>query len=588
MTISSFSKVLETIEQTTLRNQITQELAKLFNELDKDEIEPACWLLLGRIVPPYEGIEFQFAEKMMIRAIAEALQIAPEKVTREYKKEGDLAKVAQSQFSISNLQFSRQHHSVEDVYAKLKQLALENGEGSQERKIAIVVELLKQLDPVSVKFVVRIILTKLRLGFSDMTILDALSWSVQGDKSDRPLLEEAYQNKHDIGKLAKQYIGLKMKGKGSSELLKEFTVELGIPIQPALCQRLKTAQEMIDKMGKIVAESKYDGTRVQIHIKNSKFKIQNSKEWKVRTFTRSLEESSNQFPELSEAITHFGHHDIILDCEAVGFDPKTGKLLAFQETIQRKRKHGVEEMSQKIPLRFFVFDVLYKDGKSLLSIPLAERKKNLHDLFEELHTNTKETIFVESAFIVTESADELRTFHTQQLANGLEGAVIKQYESVYQPGRKGWSWVKFKEEEGTAAKLSDTIDAVVMGYWYGKGKRNQFGIGAFLIGIQGKNEEILTLSKVGTGLSDEQWKELKGRCEKEVSASQPKQYLVDKLLIPDVWVSPAIVVEVAGDELTKSPNHSAGLALRFPRLVKFRDDKSVKDITTQKELSSIR
>lgn len=571
MKFSDFSHYLQSIEATTLRNQMTVELAEIFKKLEKKEVEQACWLLLGRVYPQYEGVEFQFAEKMLVRAVAQVYGSDVETVTKAYKKSGDLGASAQA-LAVK----TSSGETVVSVFETLRQLTAESGGGSQERKLQIVVTLLKALDPLSVRYVVRIILGKLRLGFSDMTILDALSWAIKGDKSDRKILEEAYQNKHDIGKLASAYLT------GGAGGLRHFEIELGIPIQPALCQRLKTPQEMIDKMGKIIAESKYDGTRVQIHIRK---KTQG--DWQVRTFTRSMEESSAQFPELPGAVVAFGNHDLILDCEAVGYDPQSGKLLPFQETITRKRKHDIAEVSKKVPLRFFVFDVLYQDDKGLLAVPLNERKKILAELFSAAKKHELGHLFIESPYIVTEDPDELRRFHKQQLAAGLEGAVIKQYASPYQPGRRGFSWVKFKEEETQAGKLSDTIDAVVMGYWYGKGKRTGFGIGAFLIGVRGEDDKILTLTKVGTGLSDEQWRELKERCSRVVVMEKPEDYEVAKVLVPDVWVDPQIVVEVAGDELTKSPNHTAGLALRFPRLVRFRDDKSVSQITTKKELAEI-
>lgn len=570
MTFSEFSSYLARIEETTLRNSITEILAELFNKLETDEIVPACWMLLGRILPPYEGLEFQFADKMMVRAVALAYDSTVEAVTKKYKENGDLSSAAQE---IRDKGTETSTKTVTQIYQELTELAREGGEGSQEKKVSRVVSLLTELDPISVKYIVRIILTRLRLGFSDMTMLDALSWAKNGDKSDRKLLEDTYQLKNDIGKLASAYL---VEGKSG---LEHFDIELGIPLQPALCQRLKSADEMIEKMGKVYVEPKYDGTRVQIHIKNSKIDTA----WSVRTFSRSMEESSVQFPELEKISATIGDHDVILDCEAVGYDPQTGNLLPFQETIQRKRKHDVAEFAASIPLRFFTFDIIYMDGKSLLKVPLTQRKEILATLLRDASD-----AFVISPYIITDSAQELREFHKEQLDKGLEGAVIKQYDSVYQPGRRGWSWVKFKEEEGTAAKLSDTIDAVVMGYWYGKGKRNQFGVGAFLIGVNGGDEKIVTLSKVGTGLSDDQWRELKNRTDSLISAQQPARYDVPKSLTPDVWVDPQIVVEVAGDELTTSPTHTAGVAIRFPRLIRFRDDKNVSQITTGEELKSIR
>jgi len=165
--------------------------------------------------------------------------------------------------------------------------------------------------------------------------------------------------------------------------------------------------------------------------------------------------------------------------------------------------------------------------------------------------------------------------------------VVKQWQGGYLPGRQGWNWVKIKESEGTKGKLTDTLDLVVMGYYRGRGKRVSFGMGAFLVGLR-KNGRFVTLAKVGTGLTDDQFKEMINRLEKLIVVEKPKEYEVDKGLRADVWVEPSLVVEIAADEITKSPAHSAGWALRFPRLVRFRDDKNVNGATTMKEIDRIR
>ena len=205
-------------------------------------------------------------------------------------------------------------------------------------------------------------------------------------------------------------------------------------------------------------------------------------------------------------------------------------------------------------------------------------------------------------YIETEDPNVLREYHKKQLAEGLEGVLVKQIDGQYMPGRTGFNWVKFKESEDSRAKLADTLDVVIMGYYLGKGKRNKFGMGAFLIGVRGEHsrsvgalhsgsvgneDQILTLAKVGTGITDEIFKELKERLQVIKSGRKPDQYKVSKILEPDVWVEPKIVVEVAADEITVSPTHSAGYALRFPRLVKFREDKGVEQITTLEEIESM-
>lgn len=291
-----------------------------------------------------------------------------------------------------------------------------------------------------------------------------------------------------------------------------------------------------------------------------------------------MENTTLMFPELANIGRQLHAHEVILDSEAVGMDPKTGKLIPFQETATRKRKHDIAESLLKVPLKFFVFDILYKDGKDLLATPLSERRKILVETIKNGDT------LVISPQIVTESPDEIRAYHDVQIHKGLEGAVVKKWHGPYEPGRRGYSWVKLKEEEGKTGKLTDTIDAVVMGYYRGEGKRAGFGIGAFLVGVR-KQDSFVTVTKIGTGVSDELWKDLRAKLNAIKVAKQPKEYAdVKKLFIPDVWVTPSIVVEVAGDDLTKSSNHGAGIAVRFPRLVRIRTDKSPREATTIKEV----
>jgi DNA ligase-1 len=591
MTFQDFCSTLAEIEKTTLRLEMTRLLAELFKKVEIDEVEPTCWLLLGRLAPLYENIEFNFAEKMMMRGLSEFVELRTKKqidttaqlgllgdshkeeklsiVLAAFKKSGDLGDTTEKLFA--ELGQSKDTRSITSVYQDLLAVAKESGEGSQDRKLKRVVEVLKGCTAQTSKYIVRIVLSTLRLGFSDMTMLDALSWAATGDKSLRKELELAYQVKANIGKLATAFL------KDGKEALKKFEIELGVPIAPALCQRLNTADEMIEKMGKVFVEPKYDGTRVLIHFKRK------GKEWTVRTFTRNLEESSGMFPELKKAAESLHADEVILDSEAVGYDPETDKLLPFQLTITRKRKHDIAETALKIPLRFFTFDILYLDGKNLVHTPLHKRKEHLNAVLQDA-----DRTFMFSPYIVTDKPQELREYHMKQLGGGLEGVVIKQYASEYQPGRRGFSWVKFKEEEGTSGKLSDTIDCVVMGYYVGQGKRTKFGIGAFLVGVYDDNSETFrTIAKIGTGLSDDQWRDMKARCEALKADSPSSQYLVTDMLKPDVWVRPSLVVEVAADEITKSPNHSAEQALRFPRLIKIRDDKKPEQATSLKELQRI-
>lgn len=582
MQFAKLCEIFSKIEATPKRLEKMALLAEILRECEAGEVRQAVYLSLGFLRPKYDKLEFNMAEKMVMRALANAMGKTTSEVEVMYKKIGDLGEVAEKAGEV------RQGHgqTVTQIYDQLTHIANERGVGSQERKVAGLVKLLVAATTTERKYVVRMVLAKLRLGFSDKTILDTLSFVDAGDKSARQELDAMYQVAPDVGELAYQ-----VKSIGVVKAREKIAIRLGRPVIPALAQRLPTADEMIAKMGKVTVEPKYDGTRVQIHFSRSEKSVKKESQeglfekekpdaW-VRTFTRNLDESSAMFPELENIGAQIKAQEVILDAEAVGFDPKSGQLVPFQLTITRKRKHGVEAARASVPLKFFVFDILYKDGQSLIKLPLYKRREVL------AQTIQGESTLVVDQEVVTEKAEEVRDYHKIQLGFGLEGAMVKKYDGEYMPGRQGFNWVKLKEEEGQKGKLLDTIDAVVMGYYKGKGKRSGFGLGAFLIGIRGEDEQILTIAKIGTGLSDEVFRLLYTKLKLREIDRKDDRYQVAKMLEPDVWVAPEVVVEVAADEVTVSPQHSSGYALRFPRLVKIREDKGVGEITELAELKTL-
>jgi len=574
MRFLEFARYLETLEKTSSRNRMTEVLAELLRACDGKEIDRVCYLSLGQLAPLYEGLEFNLAEKMMIRVLAQVFGQSEEKIREVFKETGDLGETAYKlQTPNSKFQIPNSELTVNQVYERLLAVAKESGEGSVERKIDKMAALINELDPLSSKYVVRIPLGRLRLGFSELTILDALSWMLVGNKGKREEIEAVYNVRADVGEIARQFKILNSKFK-----IGKVKPQVGIPVMPALCQRLPNPEEIIKKMGLVAAEPKFDGTRLQVHFRQPDF---------LRIFTRNLENATAMFPDIGLALKKevFGK-EVILDGEAIGFDPKTGKFLPFQETIRRKRKYEVEEKAKEIPLKYFVFDILYKDGESLLDLPL----KNRREILEKVLSPKNQRIAL-TPQIVTDDSQKLRLFHDEQIAKGLEGAVVKKWQAPYDPGRRGYVWVKFKAEKKgkRGGGLADTLDCVVMGYYKGRGKRAGFGIGAFLVGVRESenSESFLTISKIGTGLSDEQWGELRTKSEALKVMSQPKEYKVDKNLVPDVWCAPKIVVEIEADNITISPVHTAGLALRFPRLLRFRDDKSPTEVTTLAEAKKL-
>jgi len=540
-------------------------LAELVKEAEREEVAKVINLALGQLKPKFDRLEFNLAEKMVVKAIARVKNESVEEVVRQYKERGDLGEVAAGAGGEGKL-------TVSEVYQELVAIAKEGGAGSQERKIARLVDLLTQECSLGRKYVVRVVLGKLRLGFSDKTVLDALSYMEYESKEGRAKLDYAYQVFPDVGKIAKE-----VKEGGVERLREKVGVTLGTPVLPALAQRLKTADEMIAKMGRVVVEPKFDGTRVELHFRQAGWEEGGRQ---VRTFTRNLDENSGMFPELARAGEQIAAREVILDSEAVGYDPRTGKQVPFQLTITRKRKHGVGAASGEVPLKFNVFDILYRDGESLLERSLEERRKILKEVVGGVGP------LVVDEELVTEKPEEIRRFHARMLKEGLEGAMVKKAEGKYLPGRQDWNWVKFKESEDSRAKLADTLDVVVMGYYRGRGKRVQFGLGALLVGVRDE-EKLVTIAKIGTGLTDEQFRQVYTKLQSLVTETMDKRYVVSKSLVPDVWVEPALVVEVAADEVTRSPSHSSGLALRFPRMVRIREDKDLSGVTSVQEVREI-
>ncbi|PIQ72868.1 DNA ligase [Candidatus Roizmanbacteria bacterium CG_4_10_14_0_2_um_filter_36_35] len=571
MKFSELSIYFERISQVSSRLEITRILAELFKKLTPDEIEKVVYLLQGKVRPAYEGIDFGMAEKMIIKAAVSALNIEKSFFEKEFKRIGDLGKTVEY--------FKKQYHSFEEkdletivVYEIFYHLATSSGVGSQEVKINFLAQLIRQMDSLSSRFLVRLPTGNIRMGFSDMTVLDAYSWMLKGDKSLRPVIEKAYHVRPELG-----FIGRIIKEKGI-EFLNKIKPKLFTPIIMMKAERLSSAAEILKQIGQCLVEPKFDGFRLAVHYSKAK--------QEVRLYSRSLEDVTHMYPDIVSGVKKQVKADeIIFEGEAVGYNTKTGEFLPFQETAQRKRKYEIEKMAKEVPLRLFSFELLYKDGESFINKSFIERRKALEDSIITKKNLLKETVVVADEEKVNEES-RLEKLFDEAIKKGLEGIIAKKIDGVYKPGAREWNWIKYKRSY--SAKIRDTIDCLVMGYDYGKGKRTDFGIGAFLVGVlDEKKDQFVTIAKIGTGLTDKEWKQLRIKSYKLRVKEKPKNYFVNKMMECDVWAEPKIIVEIRSDEITKSPVHTAGLALRFPRLERFRDDKNPQEVTTLKELKSM-
>lgn len=570
MNFADVARVFDQLETISSRLEITRLIADLFARVTPDEAAIISYLSLGQLRPVYQANQLNMAEKNVIKAIALLVGESVETIAAQLKQSGDVGLV------VMEYKWSTDHHlSIGQVHEALVEIEKVSGAGSQELKISMLKNILAMLDPLSAKYVLRMVVGRLRLGFSDMTLIDALSWMIAGDKSHRKEIEQAYNICADIGRIARE-----LKKDGLPAIGRQ-KIRINTPILPAAAERLPTAQAIFEKLGPCVVQQKLDGFRLQIHLDKS------GKEPKIAFFSRNLLDMSSMFPDLAHEVMRLEVKNLVAEGEAIAFDPHTQEFMPFQETVKRKRKHDIESISQEFPLQLFLFDVLYCNDTSLLDIPHHDRRK----ILEAVVPAVKDSLIRVIDEKKVESAQDLETYFYTCIEKGLEGLVAKRPDAVYQPGKRNFNWIKLKRQE--EGHLEDTLDCVVLGYYTGQGKRNSFGIGAFLVGVYNKERDIFqTVARIGTGLTDAEWKELKIKADLIAIANQPTNVECHKNLAPDVWVEPKIVCSIRADEITLSPVHTAaktdrhlGYALRFPRVMGYRPDKSLYDASTTTEVA---
>ncbi|PIT85487.1 DNA ligase, partial [Candidatus Micrarchaeota archaeon CG10_big_fil_rev_8_21_14_0_10_59_7] len=398
----------------------------------------------------------------------------------------------------------------------------------------------------------------------EATIIDAWSFTEAGDKSLRVELERAFNLTSDLGLVAEVFF---TKGMGAIRAFKPHPFS---PIRPALAERLNTAAEIFEKLGACAVEGKYDGFRLQVHMSAGKVEI----------YSRKQERVTHMFPDVVAGVKkQMRAREIIFEGEALAYNEDTGEFLPFQETITRKRKYGVSKKAEEMPLRMFAFELLYLDGKDWTNEPYHARRKKLTEIMG------KGDVVALAKNVIVKTPKALQKFFDECVSSGLEGIVAKDLSAPYVAGARKFAWIKLKRSY--SEKLADTIDVVIVGFYYGKGKRTEFGLGGLLTAVKA-GDRFRTVAKIGTGFSEAQMREFHDSLSKISSKQKPAE--VDSLLTPDVWVKPRVVVEVKADEITRSPVHKCawkdneGLALRFPRLMRVRTDKGADDATTEKEV----
>src|SRR5215207_3731832 len=560
------------LEQASGRLMLIERLASLLAQAPQELLPTVCYLCQGLVAPEFAAVDLGLAEKLAVRAVATATGVEHGDVVAAVREAGDLGQAAE-QLLAATAQDREPSLRVAGVIDTLHQIARAEGMGSQGRKLDLLAGLLAAATPLEARYLLRLVTGNLRLGIGTPTILDALAQVYTGNRKDRPVLERAYNICCDLGLVAATLAS------GGLAAVQELRVRPGNPVRVMLAQRLSDADEILARLGaQCMAEYKYDGMRVQAH---------RTADGGIELFTRRQERVSSQFPDVVALLqAGLGPREAILEGEVVAYDAAAGELRPFQEVMFRRRKHGIAEAAQDVPVGLFCFELLYADGQDLTNLPYLDRRARLVEAVT-LSDRLRLTTALEVA-----TPQALDAMFDQAVADGSEGLVCKSTgsDAIYQAGARGWLWIKLKRDYRT--ELADTVDLVVVGAYTGRGRRRGT-YGAVLLAAYDPDAEVYqTVGRCGTGFSDAELSELPTRLAPLRRTQRPAR--VDSRVPADAWFEPSLVLEVLVAELTLSPNHTAGwgqlkdeagLSMRFPRFTgRWRDDKEPQDATTAQQL----
>ena len=566
--------MFEKMENTSKRIELTNILVELLKKTPKKIIPNVVYLLQGILRPNFEGVELGVAEKLAIRSISKSSGLPIKKIENDYKNCGNLGLTASNILKLkTQTTFTAEKITLERVYETLIKIANAEGKGSQDLKMKYISSLLNDATPIEAKFVLNILLGTLRLGIAENTVMDALSIGFTGKKENREQVEAAYNVSSDLGKVAEVIAHEGLDG------IKKFQISLFNPIRPMLADRIKSEEDAIKKMpAEFAAEYKLDGERVQIHKQVDK----------IILFSRSLENITKYYPDIVENIGNsLDVNEGIFEAEIVAINENTGEFLPFQELMHRRRKYKLKEAVLQYPITVNFFDVLYFDGKNCLGLKYSERRKILE-------SSVKENNFAKLVPIaIVKNENQIEDFLENSINSGCEGLMLKILDAPYRAGIRGGNWLKLKREYRN--ELGDSLDLVVIGAYFGKGRRTgRYGT-LLLATYNEEKDNFPSICKVGTGFTDESLDQLYQILSNKVILK--KNPRVESEMEADVWFEPELVLEIVASEITLSPIHKteldiirkgSGLALRFPKFTgKIRVEKSPEDASTGEEVSSL-
>lgn len=598
----ALTDTFEKVEATTKRLEINSIVTEFFLEVlrvNPRDLGKVTYLFINKLGPDYDGVELGLGESLIIKALGEGTGRSTTQIKNSYHKLGDLGTVALESRRLQGTMFNPKPLTVNSVFEGLTEIANSSGASSQNKKINVIKRMLTACKGVEAKFLVRSLEGKLRIGVAEKSVLTSLAqafvtWekekSDNGEHNDNSkslldiptaeaLMRDVYCQVPNYEVIIDTVID-----KGLENLAETCKITPGIPLKPMLAKPTKSITEILDRFSgeTFTCEYKYDGERAQVH---------KTEDGKYHVYSRNLEDMSQRYPDIVSIAPKFATDSttsFILDCEAVAWDREQNKILPFQVLSTRKRK-DVEEGSITVRICLFVFDILYLNGESLLQESLTKRRELVQENFSMVQGE-----FVSAKYMNTDNTEEIQSFLDQSIKDGCEGLMIKMLEgkeSGYEPSKRSRNWLKLKKDY--LSGVGDSLDLVVLGAYFGRGKRTNV-YGGFLLGCyNAENEEYETVCKIGTGFSEVNLEEFHKQLSETVVSSKKSYVSHDSASNqqPDVWFEPKYVWEVLTADLSLSPVYRAGahemgkgISLRFPRFIRVRDDKGPEDATSTEQV----
>ena len=531
----------EKVRSTTSKLEKIDIVASFLKKLDDEDIPIACYILTGKAFPEWTGKELNVGWSTLWDCIRKVSGVSEKELFEAFDKFGDLGLAGEEVLAKKpRMHLYREPLTMREVHRFFDLISKARGEGSTKKKSALLIGLLNRASPEEAKLIIKTITGETRFGFKEGLMEEAISKAFGVDLE---LVRRAHMLLSDLGEVAL------IAKKGGEKELSKVSIKIGRPIKHMLAEMAEDIGEGIRRYGKAIFEYKYDGARVEIH-----------KSKKIRIFTRKFEDVTKNLQEVVEELSE-NPHEFILDGEVIPFhrSPKS-----FQLLMRRlRRKYGLEDIAKKVPVRLYVFDILWLDGKSLIDIPLRERR----ELLEKTLSQTKHIKLAEQ--MVTSSKEEGEKFYMKAVSEGFEGVMIKDPNSRYLPGKRGKHWLKFKQKP-------ESLDLVVIAVEYGHGKRANV-LSDYTFAARDKNGELLPVAKAYCGLTDEEIEELTEYFKRIAIKREGRRFIV----------KPELVVEVKFGEIMKSSVYPSGYALRFPRIERIRWDKGVDEIDDINKLEKL-